>query len=58
LQKSGQGWETHNFPDTIGEGYSSFGEDENGEIYLVRRADETRLPGTGAIYHIVEATPY
>jgi hypothetical protein len=31
--------------------------DDDGEIYLVQRTDDSQQPGTGAIYHIVEAAP-
>jgi len=53
LQNTVQGWESHDFIENTGGNISSFGEDESGELYLVRRADDTGLPGTGMIYHIV-----
>lgn len=53
LQNTAQGWESHDFTENTGGDISSFGEDESGELYLVQRADNTGLPGTGMIYHIV-----
>lgn len=53
LQNTTQGWESHNFTENTGGNISSFGEDDSGELYLLRRADDTQSPGTGVIYHIV-----
>jgi hypothetical protein len=47
LQPDGNSWSVHEFLDTL-YNFSSFGEDESGELYVIDR-------GGGAIYQIVES---